>query len=229
MRRYVFSLLKLYLDFIIVYTFVGLVSFFLGQAWNYAAGMGMPWFVEVLFSIGLVGLARVLGLSAGQWLLAPARRMADCEPRPRLWPNLVLGTFLILEGLKQMVRWTALDGVMPVFGLVETTPLKAALLLAMGALYVVAGAMILRFSLRAKLTTLVALAISTASIIASWPVLNEAIALAQTARRAAQGMPLREGEIETMQAMFPWITVGGLALILVLLWFSRERERAAWQ
>lgn len=223
MRRYVLPLLSLYLDFILVNAFVTLGSFFLGRAWGYVAGDGTPWYAEVGISILLVGLARGLGLSAGDRLLAPARDMAEDEARPRLWPNLVLGTFLLLEGLKQMVRWSQLDAVMPVFGLAETSPLKAALLIAMGALYVAAGALVLRFAPRARLATLATLAVSALSLALSWRLLPDAIARVQAARRELQGLPLREGEVEAMQAMLPWLAVGGLVLILLLLWLSRER------
>ena len=224
MRRYVLPLLSLYLDFILVNAFVTLASFFLGRAWGYVAGVGAPWYAEIGLSVVLVGLARALGVSAGERLLAPARDLADQEPRPRLWANLALGTFLLLDGLKQMVRWSQLDAVLPVFGLTETTPLKAALLLAMGALYLAAGALVLRFAPRARLAALAVLAVSTLSLVLSWRVLPDAIARVQAARRELQGLPLREGEVEAMQAMLPWLAAGGLVLILLLLALSRERQ-----
>lgn len=225
MRRYVLPVLSFYLDYILVSTIVALAAFFLGEAWSLFAGEDTRWYAEFGTSLALATLGRVLGLSAGDRLLAPARDLADEEPRPRLWPNLALGTLLILDGLKQMVRWSQLDAVIPVFGMVETTPVKAALLVAMGALYVAAGAMILRFARNAKAAAITALAVSAASLGLSWSVLPEAIARVQTARRAAQGLPIREGEIEMMQTMLPWIGVGGLALVGALVSMSREREQ----
>lgn len=224
MRRYVLPLLALYLDFIIVNAVVGLASFFLGQAWNYMSGEGTPWYAELGVSFTLVGLGRALGLSAGEWLLGPAADMADDETPPRLWPNLVLGTFLMLDGFKQMVRWTELEAVIPVFGMVGTTPLKAGILMATGALYVVAGALVLQFVRGAKLVTLAALVITATSLAFSWRVLPEAIAQVQIARRAAQEIPVRSGEIEFMQQVLPWVTFGGLVLIAALLWLSHEAE-----
>lgn len=224
MRRYVLPLLGFYLDFIIVSAVVGLAAYLLGQVWSVLSGQGAQWYVEYGVSAALVGIGRALGLSAGKYLLAPAREMQDETPPPRRWPNLVLGTFLILDGLKQMLRWTELDAVIPVFGMVETSAVKAALLVAMGGLYVVAGGMILRFARGAKAATITVLAISVASLGLSWSVLPEAIARVQTARRAAQGMPLREGEIEMMQTVLPWIGVGGLVLVGVLVWMSWERK-----
>jgi hypothetical protein len=226
MRRYVLPILGLYLDFIIVSTFVSLASYLFGQAWTVLAGSGPSWQIEYGVALALVLIGRALGLSAGKLLLSTAEQMQHEQPRPRLWPNLVLGTFLILDGLKQMLRWSQLDAVLPVFGMVETTALKAGLLVAMGALYVVAGGMILRFARGAKAATITALAVSAASLGLSWSVLPEAIARAQTARRAAQGMPIREGEIEMMQTMLPWIGVGGVVLVGVLVWMSWERERS---
>lgn len=224
MRKYVLPVLSFYLDYILVSTIVALAAFFLGEAWSLFAGEDTRWYAEFGTSLALVTLGRVLGLSVGDRLLAPAYKMQDDEPPPRLWPNLVLGTLLILDGLKQMVRWSQLDAVIPVFGMVETTPLKAALLIAMGALYVAAGAMILRFARNARAAAITALAVSAASLGLSWSILPDAIARVQTARRAAQGLAVREGEIEMMQTMLPWIGIGTLALVGVLVWISRERE-----
>ncbi|MFH1795435.1 MAG: hypothetical protein ABIK36_08100 [Pseudomonadota bacterium] len=173
MRRYVLPVLSFYLDYILVSMIVALAAFFLGEAWSLFAGEDTRWYAEFDTSLALVTLGRVLGLSAGDRLLAAARDLADEELRPRLWPNLALGTLLILDGLKQMVRWSQLDAVIPVFGMVETTPVKAALLVAMGALYVAAGAMILRFARNAKAAAITTLAVSAASLGLSWSVLPD--------------------------------------------------------
>ena len=73
-------------------------------------------------------------------------------------------------------------------------------------------------------SALAVLAVSTLSLVLSWRVLPEAIARVQAARREMQGLPLREGEVEAMQAMLPWLAAGGLVLILLLLALSRERQ-----
>ncbi len=224
MSKHILSILSFYLDYIIVGTAVALATFFLGEARSALAGGDAGWYVEFGTSIALVLLRRALGLSVGDALLAPACEIAHERPGSRLWPNLLLGTLLVLDGLKQMVRWSQLDAVLPAFGLVETTPAKAALLIAMGALYVAAGSMVLRLARNAKAAAITALAVSAASLGLSWSVLPQAIARAQAARRAAQGLTIREGELETMQAMMPWIWAAGIVLFSVLVWMVRERE-----
>lgn len=223
MQRYILPILSFYLDFIVVSTIVSLAAFFLGSAWSMVAGEEGRWYVEYGVTLALLLLGRKLGLSVGDRLLQPAREMAGETPRPRLWPNLLLGTFLLLDGLKQMLRWSQLDAVLPVFGMVETTPLKIVALLALGGLFVVAGGMILRFARGARALAATALAVATASLGLSWSVLPEALARAQIAHRAAQGMPIRDGEIEAVQAMMPWVTAGGLAVLLALPLLTRER------
>jgi hypothetical protein len=67
------------------------------------------------------------------------------------------------------------------------------------------------------------LALSALSLAVSWPVLDGAVARVQLARRAAQGLPIRDGEVEFMQTFLPALSVGTLCLVLILLFLSRER------
>jgi hypothetical protein len=224
MRRTAIKLLALYVDFIVISTFVALTSFGLGLVFDYVAGTGKPWYVELGLSVVLTGMARALGLSMGEPLLAYAASEAESGSPQRLWPNLVLGSFLILDGLKTMLRWSQLDVAIPVFGLVETTPAKVAVLLAMGAVSVAAGAMILAFVRNAKLAAAGSLVLSTISLAISWPVLGDAVARVQAARREVQGLAVREGEVEAMQVMLPVIFVVLLIAILILLLLSREQR-----
>jgi hypothetical protein len=223
MRRTLIRLLALYIDFIVIGTFVTLGNYAFGVAMGYIPDIGNNWYVEIGVSAGLTALARMLGLSLGEALLDYALDEADSERRGRLWPNLVLGTFLMLDGLKLMVRWSQLDIAVPVFGLVETTALKVVILVAMGVVSVVAGAMLLAFRPMARITAAGSLALSALSLAMGWSVLDEAIARVQVARREAQGLPISEGENESMQAMLPFLSVGMLAVCIVLLLLSRER------
>lgn len=224
MRRTLIRLLALYIDFIVIGTFVTLGNYALGQAMGYISGIGNDWYVEIGASAGLTALARMLGLSLGEALLDHALDEADSEAPGRLWPNLVLGTFLMLDGLKLMVRWSQLDVAVPVFGMVETTALKVIVLVAMGAVSVVAGAMLLAFRPMSRLAAAGSLALSALSLAISWPVLDAAIARVQIARREAQGLPVREGEVEAIQAMLPFLSAGLLAVCVLLLLLSRERS-----
>ena len=224
MRRTLISLLALYIDFIVIGTFMALGNYFIGLALGYVAGVGLAWYGEIAAAAGLTALARLLGLSLGQALLDYALEEAEADSPRWLWPNLVVGTFLILDGLKMMVRWSQFDVAIPVFGMIETTPLKAVVLVAMGAVSFFAGAMVLAFVPKARLAAAGSIALSTVSLFASWPVLGEAIARVQAARREAQGLHLREGEIDAMQSLLPVISLGGLVVCDAFIWLSRERS-----
>ncbi len=215
--------LALYIDFIVIGTFVTLGNYVVGLGMGYIPGIGNNWYVEIGASAGLTALARMLGLSLGEALLDHALDETEAERPRRLWPNLVLGTFLMLDGLKLMVRWSQLDVAVPVFGMVETTVLKVIVLVAMGAISVVAGAMLLAFLSFSRMAAAGSLVLSALSLAISWPVLNEAIARVHIVRREAQGLPIREGEIETVQAMMPFLSAGLLAVCVLLLLFSREK------
>jgi hypothetical protein len=223
MRRKLIWYLALYIDFIVIGTFVALGNYFFALGFGYVAGAGPQWYFEIGAAAGLTALARFLGLSMGMALLDYALDEAKADSPRRLWPNLVLGTFLILDGLKLMVRWSQIDVAVPVFAMIETTPLKVAILMAMGAISLIAGAMVLAFMPRSRLFAAGTLAVSALSLAVSWPVLGEAIERVQAARRAAQGLPLREGEIEAMQSLLPAVSVGMLAVCVIILLLCRER------
>jgi hypothetical protein len=224
MRRTLVRLLTLYIDFIVIGTFVALGNYVAGIALGYVSGIGSDWYAEIGIAAALTALARALGLSMGEALLGHALDEIDSGAPRRLWPNLVLGTFLILDGLKMMIRWSQLDVVIPVFGMIDTTALKVIILIAMGIFSFVAGAMVLAFMPRARLAATGSLALSALSLAASWPVLGEAIAQVQVARREAQGLPLREGEIEAVQSLLPAVSAGILAVAIILLLLCRERQ-----
>ena len=223
MRRKLIWYLALYIDFIVIGTFVALGNYFFALGFGYVAGVGPQWYFEVGAAAALTALARLLGLSIGTALLDYALDEAEAGSPRRLWPNLVVGTFLMLDGLKLMVRWSQVDVAVPVFGMIETTTLKVVILMVMGVISLIAGAMVLAFLPKARLAAAGSLVLSAISLAASWPVLSQAIASVQVARREAQGLPLREGEIEFMQAALPAFSAGMLVVGVMFLLLCRER------
>ncbi|MBA3446190.1 MAG: hypothetical protein H0T56_01020 [Pseudaminobacter sp.] len=67
------------------------------------------------------------------------------------------------------------------------------------------------------------LVLSAISLVISLPAFSEAIARVQIARREAQGLPLREGEIEFMQTALPAFSAGMLVLGIAFVLLCRER------
>ncbi|MDX6804658.1 hypothetical protein [Terrihabitans rhizophilus] len=214
LKRIVFACLPIYLDFLLVWTVVHLCSYFMGLG---TEGYG------ITAVSALVALAQSkLELSPGVQLLEPAQ-VESAEGR-RTWPNLLLGTLLILEGTKNLVRWTELEAVLPVYGLVDTSPLKILLLLAIGSLSIAAGILLLRFTRLGLALAAAMIVVDLGSIIVGWPLFSDAIAKVTIARRELQGLPVRPGEIEFMQTVMPaWLLVA-LALFMVLLTFARVRR-----
>jgi hypothetical protein len=223
-RQRLIDLLSLYIDFILVNALVALANFAIGKSLGYLGGVGMAYFIEMGLSGALVGLARLLGLSVGRPLLTYARTEADAPVRKRLWPNLLLGTLLTLDGLKHAVRWTLFDATLPVFGMLETTPLKVTASLAIGGLSACAGLMLLAFAPAAKRVALASIAASAASLLLSWSVLPDGIKQATLARRTYQRRPITEGEIDFLQASMSYVAVAGLVLMLALIYLCRTKD-----
>jgi hypothetical protein len=144
--------------------------------------------------------------------------------RRRLWPNLLLGTLLILDGLKQAIRWTQLEATLPVFGLLEMTPLKVAASLSLGCLSAGAGLLLIAFAPAAKRFAAASIAGSTASLLLGWSALPEGIRQVTLARRAYQSRPVRDGEIEFLQIVTPYGAVALLVLLAALLYLCRARD-----
>jgi len=225
-RQRLIDPLSIYVDFILVNALVAVANFAVGKGLGYLGGVGMAYFIEMGVSGALVGLARLLGLSVGRPLLSHARTEIDRLPRRRLWPNLLLGPLLMVDGLKQAVRWTQLDATLPVLGMLDTTLLKVAVSLTMGSLSVCAGVMLLAFMPQAKRVALASIAASAASLLLSWSILPEGIRQATLARRAYQGIPVKEGEVEFLQTATPYATAASLILLLALLYFCRTQDDA---
>lgn len=84
MRRTLIQLLALYIDFIVIGTFVTLGNYVASLIAGYIPGIGNDWYVEIGVSAGLTALARMLGLSLGEALLDYAQDEAGSETHRRL-------------------------------------------------------------------------------------------------------------------------------------------------
>jgi len=84
MRRKLIWYLALYIDFIVIGTFVALGNYFFALGFGYVAGVGPQWYFEVGAAAGLTALARMLGLSMGMALLDYALDEAEAGSPRRL-------------------------------------------------------------------------------------------------------------------------------------------------
>jgi len=154
------------------------------------------------------------------YLVDPSLKM-----RERWWTVLV-GVLLILEGAKSIARWTMFTPPIPWFGVVPPAAVSAALFVLVGLAEIVLGAGVLR--MRRFIFTLGLALYGTvlASNLISWSQWPDWTRRYVLARRAFQGTPVREGELETMQTITPVLMVVApvILLLLVLLVYWRVRR-----
>ena len=77
MRKYILPLLSLYLDFIWINASVTLARYLLGSLIEGVFGGSVPWAADILVSLLLLTVLRLLNLSVGEWLLAYAREGSE--------------------------------------------------------------------------------------------------------------------------------------------------------
>lgn len=212
-------LLAVYLDLVLFNAAAGIL-------WYYVApGQEPPWLKYVAFCALEAVLLLVVKWTPGERLLSVRQAKLPSDPiEPegartgrfqvdrRVWSResfwtVLLGAFLITDGAKELVRWTMWTPPLPWFG-TTVTPEWA---VAPGLLGLLLGALVLRLHFAAPLAVLAVNLLYTASILLSWDLWPEFAKEAVTRRRAFQGLPVRAGEVEIMQATLLW---GVLALLL---------------
>jgi len=169
----------------------------------------------------------VLGIVAldGRQQVLPAWRA-----RERWW-TMLLGTLGISEGAKEAVRWTFGLPPPPFMGLALDWDTRAAIVTTNGIVFILAGLGVLCTRVWGTVLGVAVCVVGIASWIASWSQVPAWVAARTIARRNAQGLPVREGEIEMMTRVLPGgalfgAVMGGLLLVLALRRFRRA-DRAA--
>ncbi len=144
------------------------------------------------------------------------------------WWTILFGVLAILNGSKSMVRWTLWDPPTPFFGIQLEATSSVFLMIILGAFECTVGMAALR--LRPFVLPMGALYYSSnlISVLVSWHLWPDFIEKSQIARRQYQGIPIRPGEIETMQALAPTALVFFPIAILVYLAIVYLRVRKAF-
>ena len=174
------------------------------------------WWVALAVFLGLRGIAWALKLvMPGQWALGiHGGQVAAVEPRileRERWWTATAGTVLVLEGSKNAVRWTQGLPVEPLLGLESPEWIATAAITILGGLNVAAGLLILRTRLAGAVIGIGVLAAEGVAAIVHRDDFRQWAAQAVVARRALQGLPVRDGEVEMMQ----FLTTTGLPAIIV--------------
>ncbi|HET9482008.1 MAG TPA: hypothetical protein VFP98_09660 [Candidatus Polarisedimenticolia bacterium] len=139
----------------------------------------------------------------------------------------LFGILAILDGAKGFVRWTLWPPQIPLFGIQLGETASAIVQMALGAPEAAIGMAALRQAPRLLRLGLVYYGLVTASALAGRRLLPGWIEASVVARRAYQGLPVRDGEVEFMQSIMPAVLVFGPLLmggwlLLVLLRFSKR-------
>jgi hypothetical protein len=234
-------LLAVYLDFIIFGVAWAFVRMALYALLPELRALDLP--LRILaFALVEAILYKLFSWSPGNWLLSvqyvdmrvllrdymrkPGKKAAivDAEVKQgESWLTLLTGVMLMNEGLKSIVRWTMWTPAVPLFGYETGPELSAVCLMAMG--FVECSIAFLIFKLRkfAFLTSMVYFSGVLASVALSWNLWDPWVEEMVYRRRAYQGIPVREGEVEFMQTMTPELFLTAIALYVILLFLIRKR------
>ena len=212
-------LLSWYLDLLVFLTAWGLLEYFAAR-W-----MALPPWVPYLAFLALTFPAR-------RWLGSPGMlalgidRVSGAVTAPAFaresWLTLLLGVLFVLDGTKQLVRWTQLMVPQPfLFFFPKDDSAQIAISVASGALSVVAGWWLLKVDRRGLWLALALVAVYLVTVVFHWNTWDGIAADMVTQRRALQGLPVRPNEVERMQMIVPegFAALGALlAAGLLLSW-----------
>jgi len=136
------------------------------------------------------------------------------------WFSILVGLFLLYDATKALVRWTMYSPPLPLFG-IQTSGLGGVLTsVTIGAIEALIACLVLRMRPGALMLGAPFYGLLAVSAAVSWNLWDDWAARYVVARRAYEGLPVRPGEIESLQSMSPELVIVGMAfngaLILLL-------------
>ncbi len=224
-------LLAVYIDYLLFAAIVAPVQW-IAQS----RGVHLHWaFVIIAFGMLESLLIKRFETSAGYWALGIVRRgdIPVVEPaikRAERWWTMLLGVGLILEGAKQIVRWTEGLPPLPIF---ESGPDEVAFLVvsALGAGNIGAGLAILRCRLTGVLVGVLVFVLEGFAFALSWARIDEWLVARLSMRRELRGRgPVTAEEVADFQSIFYVTLAAGMLATVVALLFTYlrfRREQAA--
>jgi hypothetical protein len=224
-------LLAVYLDFVLFSALWGLLDHFLFKGPGGWKNLSGPAKFTTFVLLELL-LHKTVRWSPGRWLLSivPLKSMdVDGPEEPRRfgvpatilsgenWLTLLAGTLLLLDGAKGLVRWTLFTPPAPYFGWIPGEAVWPWIAVTDGALECAIAYLIFRLRPAAVAVGIPYLGLTLASIITSWSLWDAWVAEYVVRRRAYQGLPVRPGEIEKMQALTPEVQVAAIVFSLAIM------------
>jgi hypothetical protein len=230
-------LLAVYVDFLLFSAAVALVCWALGRL-DPSLAVAPLWVQITTFLVVEAIVVKAVAWSPGHWSLGIYRAaVPGLGPTPVVSPNIVnaerwwtvlLGVLIALEGTKMAVRWSMWHPPVPLMGAqLEFAP-SAVFSVVMGGMLCAVGLFVLRCRPKAASVGMALYAIALISGALSYELWSSWAAADVVARREYRGLPVREGEIETMRRWAPMLAVGAPALMLAwLVAAGRRFSRAA--
>lgn len=229
--------LAFYVDFLLFSAAVALVCWVLAK-FDPSLAVAPLWMQITTFLIVEAIILKAVAWSPGHWSLGIYRATVPglgetpvVDPNifnTQRWWTVLLGVLIALEGTKMAVRWAMWHPPVPFMGAQLDFAPSALFSVAMGGMLCTVGLFVLRCRPKAALIGMALYAIALTSGALSYELWSSWAAADVVARREYQGLPVREGEIETMRRWAPMLVVGGPALMLPWLFAARRRfSRAA--
>lgn len=213
-------LLSWYIDFLFFMTLWGLLAYFLGL------DAEMPfWVPYVTFGVIRAISGRYIG-SIGYSFLGidrVSRTVSPCIFGRENPLTMLIGVLFILEGSKQLVRWTQLSVSQPFFGVIPDDTTQIIIQIVYGISFVISGYWFLKLDIKGLYLGVSVLLISAFSDVLSWKLWDPVVATMIVARREVQGRAVADGEIQLMQSLIPegMLVVSVLVIIAMLFTYKR--------
>lgn len=212
-------LLSWFIDFLFFMTLWGLLSYFL------SLDASLPfWFPYLVFIIIRAISGKYIG-SIGYSFLGIDKESKTVNPnifKRETWLTILLGVLFILEGTKQLIRWTQIFVPQPVFGFFPDDLTQVIIHIILGIVSIFAGYWFLKLYIKGLYLGVSVALIHIVSDALSWKLWDPVVAKMVVARREIQGLPVRDGEIEFMQSLYPegMLAAAGLAIIAMLFTYK---------
>ncbi|NPA73844.1 MAG: hypothetical protein GXO12_03960 [Epsilonproteobacteria bacterium] len=214
--------LSWYIDFILFMTLWYLISYFLGLEDN------LPfWAPYSVFIIIRTILEKIFG-SIGYFFLSIDKDTKEVDPNVyerENWLTMLFGTLLVLEGGKQLIRWTETLLPQPFFGHIPNETIQIGIYLLFGFAYILAGYWFFKVNIKGFYLTILLIMTNIISIVLSWNLWSVFVEKMVLARRNMQDLPVREGEIEFLQIFFPKGILAIEIFLFIALLFTYKRFR----
>jgi len=142
------------------------------------------------------------------------------------WLTIFLGVLFILEGTKHIVRWTQTLVSQPWFGFFPNEAAQIAIHIVYGLLSVLAGYWFLKLNIKGFILGVGLALLGLISYLLSWKLWDPVVEQMVLKRKEVQGLPVRDGDVEMMQALMPeGIVLATMAmLVAMLVTYSRFRN-----